>query len=176
MVRGVEIGNIFQLGTRYSEGLSATFTDEDGTERPVWMGSYGIGLGRLLACVAEEHRDEGGLMLPASISPYHVALVSLARTDEGHAEAEKLFDTLVDEGFEVLFDDRRDQSAGVKLKDADLRGLPVRLIVGERSLEAGGAEMSLRAVGEREIVALQDVPARVQEALEEMFKVLQATD
>ncbi len=168
MVRGVEIGNIFQLGTRYSEALDARFTDEDGTERPVWMGSYGIGLGRLLACVAEEHRDEHGLMLPVSIAPYHVSLVSLARSDEGHAEAESLFETLIEDGLEVLFDDRRDQSAGVKLNDADLRGMPVRLIVGEKSLAAGGAELSLRAEGEREIVALSDVADRVRVELRAM--------
>ena len=110
-----------------------------------------------------------------SVAPYHVALVSLARTDEGHAEAEKLFEPLTGAGIEVLFDDRRDQSAGVKLKDADLRGLPVRLIVGERSLEAGGAEMSLRAVGEREIVALDEVTERVRQTLTEMFAGLPAS-
>jgi prolyl-tRNA synthetase len=172
LARGVEVGNIFQLGTRYSEGLGATFNDEDGTERPVWMGSYGIGLGRLLACVAEEHRDDGGLKLPVSVAPYHVALVALARSDEAFAEAEALFDTLLAAGIEVLFDDRRDQSPGVKLKDADLRGLPIRLIVGEKSIAAGGAEMSLRSVGDREIVPMDDVVARVRAELAAMEESL----
>ena len=174
MVRGVEVGNIFQLGTKYSEGLGARYTDEDGVERPIWMGSYGIGLGRLLACVAEEHRDERGLMLPVSIAPYQVTLVSLARTDEAHAEAEGLFGRLIDEGLEVLFDDRRDQSAGVKLKDADLRGIPIRLIVGEKSLEAGGVEMALRAGGDREIVPLETVSVRVREVLDRLWEGLEA--
>ena len=172
MARGVEVGNIFQLGTRYSEGLGALYTDEDGTERPIWMGSYGIGLGRLLACVAEEYRDDNGLMLPASVAPYHVSLVSLARSDEAHAEAEALFGTLVGAGVEVLFDDRRDQSAGVKLNDADLRGLPMRLIVGEKSLAAGGAEFTRRGESEREIVPLGEVVDRVRSEVATLMEAL----
>ena len=174
MARGVEVGNIFQLGTRYSEGLGATFNDEDGTERPVWMGSYGIGLGRLLACVAEEHRDDGGLRLPVTVAPYHVSLVALARSDEAFAEAEALFEALLEAGVEVLFDDRRDQSPGVKLKDADLRGLPIRLIVGEKSIAAGGAEMSLRSEGDREIVPMDEVVDRVRSELAAMTARLMA--
>ncbi|MDH3732707.1 MAG: proline--tRNA ligase [Gemmatimonadota bacterium] len=172
IARGIEVGNIFQLGTKYSEGLDARFTDEDGVEQPVWMGSYGIGLGRLLACVAEEHRDDGGLMLPVSVAPYEVSLVALARSDEAFAEAESLYETLLDAGIEVLFDDRRDQSPGVKFKDADLRGLPVRLIVGEKSIAAGGAEMALRTGGEREIVPMADVAARVRTELDAMAEAL----
>jgi len=172
IVRGVEVGNIFQLGTRYSEGLQALFTDEEGTDRPIWMGSYGIGLGRLLACIAEEHRDDRGLVLPAAVAPYHVSLVSLARSDEGHAEAERLFETLLEAGIEVLFDDRRDQSAGVKLNDSDLRGLPIRVIVGEKSLEAGGAEVGLRGFASHRIEALSDVPGAITHELETLFEAL----
>ncbi len=157
MARGVEVGNIFQLGTRYSEGLEATFTAEDGTERPIWMGSYGIGTGRLLACVAEEHRDDYGLKLPISVSPYHVSLVGLAREEETWAAADRVFDELCAAGIEVLYDDRRDLRAGVKFNDADLRGFPLRLVLGERSLQAGGAELSHRGVRESRIVPLEDL-------------------
>jgi len=175
MARGVEVGNIFQLGTRYSEGLGATYTDEDGEERPIWMGSYGIGLGRLLACAAEQHRDDRGLALPVSIAPYHVTLVSLAREDEAHAAAERLFDELVAAGIEVLFDDRRELSAGVKLNDADLRGMPLRVIVGERSLEAGGVELSPRRSPEgegkppRRIVPLDEIADVLRAEIEGLF-------
>ncbi len=157
MARGVEVGNIFQLGTRYSEGLGATFADDAGEERPVWMGSYGIGLGRLLACVAEEHRDENGLALPISVAPYQVSLVSLARSDEGRAVAEEIFETLAGAGIEVLYDDRSDASAGVKLNDSDLRGLPLRVVVGERSLKAGGVELKPRMGDETRIVAVEEL-------------------
>lgn len=178
MARGVEVGNIFQLGTRYSEGLGATFTDEGGAERPIWMGSYGIGLGRLLACVAEEHRDDRGLALPVSVAPYQVSLVSLARGDEAHAATERMFDQLVAAGIEVLFDDRRELSAGVKLNDTDLRGMPIRLIVGERSLEAGGLELSLRSGPDgaantpSRIVALDEAVEVVRFEVEELFRPL----
>ena len=180
MARGVEVGNIFQLGTRYSEGLGATYTDEDGEERPIWMGSYGIGLGRLLACVAEEHRDERGLALPVSVSPYHVTLVSLARDDAAHEAAERLFENLAAAGIEVLFDDRRELSAGVKLNDADLRGMPLRVIVGERSLEAGGVELSPRRSpdGEgkppRRIVPLDEILDVLRGEIEGLFEPLRS--
>ncbi len=178
MARGVEVGNIFQLGTRYSEALGATYTDEDGEERPIWMGSYGIGLGRLLACVAEEHRDERGLALPVSIAPYHVTLVSLAREDEAHEVAERLFGELVAAGIETLFDDRRELSAGVKLNDADLRGMPLRVIVGERSLEAGGVELSPRRSPEgegkppRRVVPLEGAVEVIRAGIEALFEPL----
>ena len=172
MARGVEVGNIFQLGTRYTDALGARFTDEAGEEQPIWMGSYGIGLGRLLACVAEEYQDDRGLKLPVSVAPYHVSLVSLARSDEAHAAAEAVYEELVSEGIEVLFDDRRELSAGVKLNDADLRGLPIRLIVGERSLEAGGVELSLRIERERRIVPLAEVAEVVRHEVATLYAEL----
>ncbi len=162
MARGVEVGNIFQLGTRYSDGLGAKFTDEDGTEHPIGMGSYGIGLGRLLACVAEEHRDDDGLMLPIAVAPYHVTLVALAREDETWEVAEGVFEELVGAGIEVLYDDRRDVNPGVKFKDADLRGLPLRVVIGERSLKAGGAELSRRGERESRIVPLADLTSEIR--------------
>ena len=172
LVRGVEVGNIFQLGTRYAEALEARFTDEAGATHPIVMGSYGIGLERLLACVAEEHRDEHGLLLPVSVAPYQVALVALARKEETWQAAERVFADLVAAGIEVLYDDRRDLSAGVKFNDADLRGLPLRLVLGERSLAAGGAELSRRGQRDRRIVPLDALPDTLQEEVAELHAPL----
>ena len=163
---GVEVGNIFQLGTRYSEALGASFLDEQGRERPVIMGSYGIGVGRLLACVAEEHHDEDGLSLPVTVAPYQVHLVSLARA-EGPAlsAAEALYEELTSAGVEVLYDDRG-ENPGVKFNDADLIGCPVRVTVGDRGLKKGTLEVKLRgAAGRGEEVPVAEVAARVQEEL-----------
>lgn len=155
--RGVEVGNIFKLGTFYSDGLGATFLDENGKEQPVIMGSYGIGSGRLLACVAEEHHDEHGLIWPISVSPYHVHLLSLRGGEE---QAQQLYAELQGAGLEVLYDDR-DESPGVKFNDADLIGVPIRVTISERSLKAGGAEIKPRSQPEKEIVDVDDVLSRV---------------
>ena len=162
LARGVEVGNIFQLGTRYAEALEARFTDEAGTAHPIVMGSYGIGLERLLACVAEEHRDEHGLVLPVSVAPYQVSLVALARKEESWQAAERVFADLVAAGIEVLYDDRRDPSAGVKFNDTDLRGLPLRVVIGERSLASGGAELSRRGQRDRRTIPLDALPGTLQ--------------
>lgn len=146
--RGVEVGNIFKLGTRYSASLGANFLDAEGAERPVVMGSYGIGSGRMLACIAEEHNDEKGLIWPITTAPYEVHLVSLRG---GEAIAAQLYEELRAAGLDVLFDDR-DESPGVKFNDADLIGLPIRLTVSERSLQAGGVEFKLRREADRSIV------------------------
>jgi prolyl-tRNA synthetase len=158
LARGVEVGNIFQLGTRYSESVGAFFTDESGEERPIVMGSYGIGLGRLLACVAEEHRDDRGLMLPISVAPFEVSLVSLARSGDTAAAADRLYEELQAAGLEVLYDDR-DASPGVKLNDADLQGMPLRLLVSERSLKAGGVELKRRSRDEARLVPPEEAAA-----------------
>jgi prolyl-tRNA synthetase len=155
--RGVEVGNIFQLGTRYTDALGCTFTDEKGENRPVIMGSYGIGLGRLLACIAEEHHDEHGLAWPAAVAPYPVHLVLLAsKTGEPERVAEQLYTQLMAAGIEPLFDDRA-ESAGVKFNDADLIGLPLRITVAERALRNGGVEFKRRDSDERHVVAVEDV-------------------
>ena len=161
LARGVEVGNIFQLGTKYSEALGALYTDEDGEERPIVLGSYGIGLGRLLACVAEEHRDERGLALPISVAPFEVALVALARAGETTTAAERLYEELTAAGIQVLYDDR-DASPGVKLNDADLQGMPLRLLVSERSLAAGGAELKRRTESEARLIPRENVPDAVR--------------
>lgn len=171
--RGVEVGNIFRLGTRYAERLGAFYADEEGAERPIWMGSYGIGIGRLLACVAEEHRDERGLALPVSVAPYGASLVSLARSAETREACERLYRDLATAGVEVLYDDRDEASAGVKLADADLHGLPLRIVVGERSKKAGGAEIKLRREEEAEVVALDRVVEAVRARLTGLRTALQ---
>ncbi|MEW6094217.1 MAG: proline--tRNA ligase [Chloroflexota bacterium] len=176
--RGVEVGNIFQLGTRYSDALGCTFLDQDGQQKPVIMGSYGIGVGRLLACVAEEHHDDHGLIWPVTVAPYHVHLVLLRGKGASQAEksAEKLYADLQAAGIEVLYDDR-DESPGVKFNDADLIGLPVRLTVSERALGQGGAEMKLRREQDKAIVPLDETVARLQSVIQSLldeisFKVI----
>lgn len=146
LVRGVEVGNIFQLGVRYSIPLNCNFSDESGKLQPIVMGSYGIGVGRLLACVAEEHRDQYGLALPISVAPYEVNLVLLTKKEETKQKAEQLYAELQAAGIEVLFDDR-DAAAGVKFTDADLRGIPLRVTISDKSLEKGGVELKHRKAG-----------------------------
>ncbi|MBE9523807.1 MAG: proline--tRNA ligase [Chloroflexi bacterium] len=157
-VRGVEVGNIFKLGTRYSAAMGATFQNKDGVEEPVIMGSYGIGSGRLLASIVEEHHDEYGLIWPITVAPYHVHLVMLpGKKDNGLVleTAEKLYFDLKAAGVEVLFDDR-DVSAGVKFNDADLIGLPIRVTVGARSLKQMSVEMKRRDQSERLLIPLNE--------------------
>jgi len=165
--RGVEVGNIFKLGTRYSDALGCTFLDQDGQQQPVIMGSYGIGVGRLLACVAEEHHDDHGLIWPVSIAPYQVQLVLLRGKSFPHAEeiADALYANLQSAGIQALFDDR-DDSPGVKFNDADLIGLPIRLTVSERALNQGGVEIKLRSKLEKAVVPLDAAVADVRSALE----------
>lgn len=172
--RGVEVGNIFKLGTRYSEAAGAVFLDREGVARPIVMGSYGIGLGRLLACIAEEHNDEQGLCWPASVAPYSVHLVGLnLDTAEARAAAERLYAELSNRGIEALFDDR-DERPGVKLKDADLIGIPIRLTVSTRSLAggsgAGGVEYRLREAqaGEVSLLPLEGAVAYLAEQVKEL--------
>lgn len=150
--RGVEVGNIFKLGTRYSAAAGATFLGADGKPRPIVMGSYGIGVGRLLGCAAEEHHDDRGLRLPAAIAPAHVHLCALTGGDPRiGAIADDLYKQLTAQGTEVLYDDRGERP-GVQFADADLIGLPVRITVSERSLARGGAEVKRRDRDQREIV------------------------
>jgi prolyl-tRNA synthetase len=149
IVPAIEVGNIFKLGTRYSEALGATYLDESGTERPIVMGSYGIGPARILAAAIEQGADEQGIVWPRSISPFDVHLVSLSRKgDDDTAQAsERLYGELEGAGLEVLYDDRV-AGAGEKLTDAELLGCPLRLTVGPRALAEGEIEAQTRADGE----------------------------
>ncbi len=164
--RGVELGHIFQLGTRYSGVFGCTYLDRDGQTRPVIMGSYGIGLGRLLACIAEEHHDDHGLIWPISVAPFQVHLVLLkGRGDEKNSLlAEKLYSEMASAGIEVLMDDR-EESPGVKFNDADLIGIPIRVTVSERAQSQGGVELKLRREAEKTILPVEDFLPRLKEKI-----------
>ena len=165
ITRGVEVGHIFQLGTRYSDSMGCTFLDAQGKARSVIMGSYGIGVGRLMACIAEQHRDEHGLMWPISVAPYQVHIVVLVKGEGPALEAaEKLYSDLSEAGIEVLYDDRR-ENPGVKFNDADLIGCPLRITVGERSLKKGEMELKLRGEGEASGVPVAEVVSQVGQRL-----------
>ena len=158
--KGIEVGNIFKLGTDFTEKLGASYLAEDGSRHFIIMGSYGIGLGRNMACIVEEHHDEKGIAWPESVAPYPAHLVALGATkDVAVAEAaEGLYQRLADAGVEVLYDDR-DESPGVKLTDAELLGMPWIVTISPRSLAAGGAEVTRRATGERDVRPIADVEA-----------------
>ena len=147
--RGIEISQVFQLGTKYSESMGATFADEDGVERPFLMGCYGIGVSRTLAAVVEQHNDEHGISWPVCVAPYEVEVVPLAVNDDVVTPvAEKLVDELSVADLEVLLDDRKERP-GVKFADADLIGIPYQVILGKRGVANGMAEVKVRETGER---------------------------
>jgi len=163
--RGVEVGNILKLGSRYTDALGASFLDEDGQPQSILMGSYGIGVGRLMACIAEEHQDELGLVWPLSVAPYPVHLVVLGSKDgSAEAAAEGLYQDLIDVGLEPLFDDR-DERAGVKFNDADLIGIPLRVTVSSRSLQSGGYEFKRRGEEDRWIVPVETALSVIMDEL-----------
>jgi prolyl-tRNA synthetase len=159
---GIEVGNIFKLGTKYTTALGATYLGEDGERHPIVMGSYGIGLGRNVACVVEAHHDEKGIAWPAEVAPYPAHLVALGGKREPRVSevAESLYAAAAAAGpdREILYDDR-DESPGVKLTDAELLGMPWILTVSPRSLTAGGVEVTTRATGERAIRSIDEVTA-----------------
>jgi prolyl-tRNA synthetase len=163
--RGIEVGNIFKLGTRFADAFGATYLDPDGNAKPIVMGSYGIGVGRLLACIAEEHHDERGLRLPVAIAPYPVHLTVLRGSDSPAGEvAERVYEALGAAGIGVLFDDRGERP-GVQFADADLIGLPVRLTVSERSLKSGGIELKRRDLDESRVVGERDLVTEIRAEL-----------
>ncbi|HKP51154.1 MAG TPA: proline--tRNA ligase [Chloroflexia bacterium] len=173
--RGVEVGNIFKLDTQYTEPMGCHFLDKDGKIHPVIMGSYGIGVGRLLACVAEEHNDADGLRWPISIAPYHVHLVVLSDEEGQAAEvAGQLYEALQRAGIEVLYDDR-EESPGVKFKDADLIGLPLRVTVSKRSLAQGGVEVKRRDRQERTLIPIEEAVQHVKGEIETLWAELEAS-
>ena len=152
----MEVGHIFKLGTRYTECLDALYLDEKGVQQKIIMGCYGIGVNRILAAAIEEHHDDKGIKWPQSIAPFDAALLTLNQADEKVCEAaEKLYTDLKEAGYDVLYDDR-DERAGVKFKDADLIGLPLQIIIGERNLNEGLIEIKVRATGEAHKLALSD--------------------
>jgi prolyl-tRNA synthetase len=157
---GIEVGNIFKLGTKYSDAFDATYLGEDGVAHKIVMGSYGIGIGRNVACIVEEHHDEKGIVWPAEVAPYAAHLVSIgaAREPRVNEVAEQLHAFSIANGREILWDDR-DESPGVKFTDAELLGMPWILTVSPRSLAAGGVEVTERATGDRSTRSIEDVEA-----------------
>ena len=149
MPKGIEVGHVFKLGTRYSESLKATFLDENGKDKTMIMGCYGIGVSRVVAAAIEQNYDENGMMFPPSIAPFEVSLLALtgAKDDELKAKSEELHDTLTAMGVEVLLDDRKERP-GSKFKDADLMGAPMQLILGKKGLKNGVIEAKNRKTGE----------------------------
>ncbi len=168
--RGIEVGHIFKLGTSYSEAMNCNFAAEEGPDKPMIMGCYGLGIGRTVAAAIEQNHDKDGIIWPLPLAPFQVLLSALnpAADDAVREVAERLYGDLETAGYEVLYDDR-EMSPGAKFKDADLIGLPLRVVVGSRSLSNGGVEFSLRrAPQEREIVAVGDIIERLGRALEEL--------
>lgn len=163
--RGSELGHIFKIGTRYSELFNVTYQDEAGNNQLIVMGSYGIGISRLMAIAVEQQHDEKGMLWPFSIAPYHVYLIGLD-LDKAEAKdnAEKLYAQLQAAGIEVLFDDRS-ETAGIKFNDADLIGLPLRTVISKRSLKNGGIELKRRTQKESRIVSLENVVHVLQEEI-----------
>lgn len=155
-IKAVETGNIFKLGTRYSEAFNLQFTDKDGKLKYVIMGCYGIGTTRLIGTIVEAKHDEKGIIWPLSVAPYQVHLVSLGADEKVVKKTEDIYKSLLDQGIEVLYDDR-DERAGVKLNDADLIGIPLRLVVSQKTLDQKGVEWKERSSKENQIVKFTDL-------------------
>jgi prolyl-tRNA synthetase len=165
MTRGIEAGQVFTLGTKYSEALHATFLDENGREKPLVMGCYGIGVSRTMAASIEQNNDAHGIIWPRAIAPYEVVVVPVnAKVPEQLGLAEEIYDDLRQAGVDVLLDDRKDR-AGVKFKDADLIGYPLRITVGPKSVEENQIEIRVRRTGETLNFAKEDYMVQVLELL-----------
>ena len=164
VVRGIELGHIFKLGTKYSEAMGATFPDEYGKHHPIIMGSYGIGIERIIACHIEQSHDEHGIIWNKALAPFQVHLIAVSVKSPVILEtAERVYQDLQSQGLEVLYDDRKDISPGFKFKDADLLGMPLQVIVGEKNLANGRMEIKVRRTGERVLVDPADIVRTVME-------------
>ena len=164
--RGIEVSQVFQLGTKYSEALHATFLDADGKERPFQMGCYGVGVTRTYAAIVEQHNDENGIIWPVSVAPYEVSVLALDLNDEVWPIAERIAAGLAEAGVETLLDDRKERP-GVKFAEADLMGFPYQVVVGRRGVRNGIAELKDRSTGERSEVPLESVVSLVAELVRE---------
>ncbi|MBS3957167.1 MAG: proline--tRNA ligase [Clostridiales bacterium] len=173
--RGIEVSQVFQLGTKYSEAMGATFTGDDGSECPFVMGCYGVGITRSLAAVIEQHHDDHGIVWPMSVAPLHVAVVPLSVGEATvYPVAESIWNDLADAGIEVIIDDR-DERPGVKFADTDLIGYPIQIVVGKKGVAAGVVEVKDRATGTREEVPIEaaasHAAAMVRDALASLCAV-----
>ncbi len=167
--RGIEVGHIFKLGTKYSKAMGAVFLDKHGSEKPIVMGCYGIGVGRTMAAAIEQNHDRDGIIFPISIAPFEVVILPLQMHEEKVVEAaEKIYRELSDGGLDVLIDDR-DVRAGIKFNDADLLGTPIRVMVGMRNLKEGQAELRMRSESENTIIPIQDAPRITGEKVKDLY-------
>ncbi|MFI5237739.1 MAG: proline--tRNA ligase, partial [Ignavibacteriales bacterium] len=161
----IELGHIFKLGTKYSEALKAFYLDEKGEEHPIVMGSYGIGVERIMACYVEQNNDDKGIIWNKSLAPFDIHLIALNMKNENVvSSAEKIYNELKNAGYEVLFDDR-DAAAGFKFNDADLLGMPVQIVIGEKKLKDGKCEMKIRKTGERLDIELSNLISKVKDLI-----------
>ena len=154
--RGIEVGNIFKLGTKYSEAMNATYLSQKGRPQLLFMGCYGIGIGRLLASIVEANHDEEGIIWPPAVAPYQIHLMHIGKGDEVRQRAEALYTDLRAQGYEVLYDDRQ-ESPGVKFNEADLLGMPLRLTISQRTLETDSVEIKRRTEKEKDFVKLDEL-------------------
>ena len=162
----IELGHIFKLGTKYSDSMGAKFLDENGKEQPIIMGSYGIGVERVMACYIEQHNDEQGLVWDKTLAPFQVHLMGLnMKKEEVVKICNKFYDEMNAKGIEVLYDDRVDAQAGFKFKDADLLGMPIQVIVGDKKLKENKVEVKIRKSGERFDVSVDELIGKIQELL-----------
>jgi prolyl-tRNA synthetase len=164
VAKGIEVGHVFMLGTKYSQAMSATFLDTQGKELPAVMGCYGIGVGRTAAASIEQNHDAKGIIWPVPIAPFHVHLLPLSQSQPVVDLADRLYHALNEAGIEVLWDDR-DERAGVKFNDADLIGAPLHLVLGEKSLARGEVELKTRKTGQTTRVAPDRVVAAIRDLL-----------
>jgi prolyl-tRNA synthetase len=164
--KAIELGHIFKLGTKYSEALNVRFLDENGKDHPVVMGSYGIGVDRVFACFIEQNFDEKGLIWKKPLAPFDIQLIGLNMKNEIISDTcDKLYMHLTELGYDVLYDDRKDVSAGFKFNDADLLGMPVQVVVGEKNLKEGKVEIKLRSTNEKQSIELVHLQAKLKELL-----------
>ncbi len=151
--KSIEVGNLFPLGTKYSKAFDLLYTDENGEKHPVVMGSYGIGIGRLMGTIVEKFNDDRGIIWPHSVAPYRAHLIAL---DDLSNEADSVYEELTDHGLDVLYDDRVDRAAGEKFADADLIGIPYRVVISKKTIEKEGIEVKERGKNEIHIISMQD--------------------
>jgi prolyl-tRNA synthetase len=163
IAKAIEIGHIFKLGTKYAEGLKAYFLNEHGEEKPIIMGSYGIGVERIIASHIEQNHDENGIIWDRLIAPFDLHLIGLNMKNEMiHEVSENVYQLLLDSGYDVIFDDRDEVTAGFKFKDADLLGMPLQVIIGEKNLRDGMVEVKVRRTGQRSLVAIDDILNKIE--------------
>ena len=165
--RGIEVGHVFKLGTKYSKAMKAVYLDKDGQEKIMIMGCYGIGIGRTVAAGIEQNYDENGIVWPMPLAPYHVIITPVNVNEKNIMDAaENLYNSMKTLGIDVIFDDR-DERAGVKFKDAELIGIPLRITIGQKNLSQGNVELKIRKTGENKLYSLQEIVQKIKQIIEQ---------